>query len=216
MNTYQLYKKQIQEMKKKMTLAIAFLLMVCSTLSAQTQTNNSLLWEISGNGLQEPSYLFGTFHIMCEKDFEIKLKVHHALKNTETLFLELNYSDQNELMAMQNMVQTDKKLSDQLNKDQLTKLSQALVSYNLTLEQVDNFSTQALYSLITQKAITCPATSLKLLDVEIMKPAMAAEKPVKGLETVEEQLHFLGNAYSLDETIEQLAKGDEYTNLFGK
>jgi len=201
-------------MKKTMILAIAFVLLICCTLSAQTKTNNSLLWEISGNGLQEPSYLFGTFHIMCEKDFEIKPKVSHALDNAKTLFLELNFSDQNELMAMQKMVQTDKKLSDQLNKDQLARLSQALSSYNLTFEQVDNFSIQALYSLITQKAITCPPTSLKLLDVEIMKLALAEGKSVKGLETVEEQLHLLGNAYNLDETIDQLAKGDEYASLF--
>lgn len=73
-----------------MILAIAFVLLICGTLSAQTKPNNSLLWEISGNGLQEPSYLFGTFHIMCEKDFEIKPKVSHALDNAKTLFLELN------------------------------------------------------------------------------------------------------------------------------
>lgn len=201
-------------MKKTMFLAIAFLLMICGPLSAQIKTNNSLLWEVSGNGLQESSYLFGTFHIMCEKDFEIKPKVNHALKNTKTLFLEINFSDQNELMAMQKMVQTDNKLSDQLNKDQLAKLNQVLGSYNLTLVQIDNYSIQALYSLISQKAITCPPTSLKLLDVEIMKLALAEGKSVKGLETVEEQLHFLGNAYNIDETIEQLAKGDEYTRLF--
>ena len=30
---------------------------------------NSLLWEISGNGLQENSYLFGTIHLIDEEDF---------------------------------------------------------------------------------------------------------------------------------------------------
>jgi uncharacterized protein YbaP (TraB family) len=27
--------------------------------------NNTLLWKISGNGLEKPSYLFGTIHMLC-------------------------------------------------------------------------------------------------------------------------------------------------------
>ena len=31
-------------------------------------SGNTLLWEISGNGLAAPSYLFGTFHLLCKDD----------------------------------------------------------------------------------------------------------------------------------------------------
>lgn len=57
-----------------MILAIVVLLMICESASAQTKTNNSFLWRISGGGLKESSYLVGTFHMMCKKDFEIKPK----------------------------------------------------------------------------------------------------------------------------------------------
>ena len=39
--------------------------------------DNTLLWQISGNELQKPSYLFGTFHLMCKKEsgvFKLSLK----------------------------------------------------------------------------------------------------------------------------------------------
>ena len=38
---------------------ITLLLVVAATLGAQAQ----LLWKVSGNGLDKPSYLFGTYHL---------------------------------------------------------------------------------------------------------------------------------------------------------
>ncbi|WP_214071998.1 TraB/GumN family protein [Mucilaginibacter sp. dw_454] len=45
---------------KKIILAIAFLLPLTNTYAQK----NSLLWQISGNGLKTPSYLFGTYHLV--------------------------------------------------------------------------------------------------------------------------------------------------------
>ncbi len=41
-----------------------FLLAMISLASAAQKKNNSLLWKISGNGLEKPSYLFGTMHML--------------------------------------------------------------------------------------------------------------------------------------------------------
>ncbi|GAA4097551.1 TraB/GumN family protein [Mucilaginibacter panaciglaebae] len=49
---------------KKTILALACLLLLTNTYA---QKNNSLLWEISGNGLKAPSYLFGTYHFAGKK-----------------------------------------------------------------------------------------------------------------------------------------------------
>lgn len=51
-------------------LSALLLLSLCLVLPASAQNNktetndNSLLWEISGNGLKTPSYLFGTYHLV--------------------------------------------------------------------------------------------------------------------------------------------------------
>lgn len=200
-------------MKKRIILAIASVFILSATASAQT-TSNSLLWEISGDDLTAPSYIFGTFHMMCEEDFEIKPKTIHALEKTKALFLELNYSDPNEIQEMQKMMQAEKKLSEQLSEKKAEELNDVLKSYQLTLDQVDHYSPQALYSLISLKAITCPPTSMKLLDIEIMQLALSAEKSVQGLETVADQIDFLGRAYDLEDAIEQLALGDDYGLIF--
>src|SRR5688572_19960192 len=53
--------------------------------------DDALLWKISGNGLSQPSYLFGTIHITC--DASLNPNVVKALDNTGQLYLELDMDD---------------------------------------------------------------------------------------------------------------------------
>ena len=64
------------------------------------KNENTLLWKISGNGLKESSYLFGTIHITCDATLTDKVKT--ALDKTQQLCLELDMDDpamQGEMMS---------------------------------------------------------------------------------------------------------------------
>lgn len=50
----------------------------------------SLLWEITGNGLTKPSYLFGTMHVSSKMVFHLPDSFYNAIKNVEAVALELN------------------------------------------------------------------------------------------------------------------------------
>ena len=50
----------------------------------------SLLWEISGNGLDKPSYLFGTMHVSNKLVFHLNDSFYQAIRNVETVALELD------------------------------------------------------------------------------------------------------------------------------
>jgi uncharacterized protein YbaP (TraB family) len=50
----------------------------------------SLLWEITGHSLTKPSYLFGTMHVSSKMVFHLPDSFYHAIKNVETVALELN------------------------------------------------------------------------------------------------------------------------------
>lgn len=65
---------------------------------------NSLLWEISGNGLTESSYLYGTIHIICPDDFELGDHVNKAFASTKQLVLELNMTDPKEMSSIQQLM----------------------------------------------------------------------------------------------------------------
>jgi len=59
---------------------------------AITQTNaqekNSLLWEISGNGLKQSSYLYGTMHVSKKIAFRLDDVFYEALEKSEVIALE--------------------------------------------------------------------------------------------------------------------------------
>lgn len=71
-------------MKYILTL-IASLLFFQSTHS---QIDNSLLWQVSGNGLEEPSYLYGTMHVSSKVAFRLDDVFFESLKKVDAVALE--------------------------------------------------------------------------------------------------------------------------------
>jgi uncharacterized protein YbaP (TraB family) len=198
-------------MKKLFTFILGLTLLFTNLCFAQKDA--STLWEISGNGLKQPSYLQGTMHMMCAKDFQLKQKTLDALAKVQKLVLELDYTNQAEMTSMQKMMQADKKLSEQLSANEKEELREVLKLYNTTLEKVDSYTIQALYSLIGQKAIPCPQTEVKMFEIELLTKAAKSGKTFGGLEKVADQIDALGDSYNIKETIRQLKAGDEYAIL---
>lgn len=50
----------------------------------------SLLWEITGNGLKQPSYLFGTMHVSDKLAFHLGDSFYNAIKSVQVVALETN------------------------------------------------------------------------------------------------------------------------------
>lgn len=207
-------------MKNLIKLGFAALLsmnfMTASAQNKSTTNENGLLWEVTGNGLSKPSYVTGTFHILCSKDFEIKPKVLKALDKSENFVMEINFTDPNEMAALQKMHQNDKKISDQLSPNEAKELDKILSDYGTSLEKINNSSPQALYALLSMKAIPCPQTEMKMYEIELLKNAVKEKKNIKGLEKVNDQMKAINDAYDLKATIAQLKLGKEYETLFKK
>jgi uncharacterized protein YbaP (TraB family) len=72
--------------------------------SQQKQSEKSLLWQISGNGLEKPSYLFGTIHMLCKEDAVLSDSLMAAIENTERVYLEVDMDNIFEMLSvMKNM-----------------------------------------------------------------------------------------------------------------
>jgi uncharacterized protein len=56
--------------------------------------------EISGNGLKQDSYLFGTIHMLCPDDFEIKQKCLDALNASQKVVFEVDLSKPENLQVV--------------------------------------------------------------------------------------------------------------------
>jgi uncharacterized protein YbaP (TraB family) len=71
-----------------------FLVWVAASLPVIAQKNESaypsLLWEITGNGLTQPSYLFGTMHVSNKMVFHLSDSFYNAIASCSTVSLELD------------------------------------------------------------------------------------------------------------------------------
>jgi len=64
----------------------------------------TLLWEITGNGLKKPSYLFGTMHVSSKMAFHLSDSFYLGIKNADIVALELDPQLwQDQLFRYQNM-----------------------------------------------------------------------------------------------------------------
>ncbi len=69
-------------------MRIITLIFLFTITSLSAQKENSLLWEISGNGLQESSYLYGTMHVSKRIAFRLDDVFYEALDESEIVALE--------------------------------------------------------------------------------------------------------------------------------
>lgn len=82
------------------TILIITAFLFLNHVSAQNKPDNALLWRITGNGLKEPSYLYGTIHITDKRVFQLGDSVHAAIANTSGLAAEVEMlSLGNEMMT---------------------------------------------------------------------------------------------------------------------
>ena len=194
-------------MKNLFKSAITAIAIIFS-LATQAQTKspkleNSLLWEVSGNGLSKPSYLYGTIHMICGGDYFLSEKTKKAFESSNKLVLEINFADPNEMTEVQKLAMGKEPLSKKLNPEQLSKLDEILKkTTGMTVQQVDSFSLMTVMSLISMKSFGC--TDLKFYEMEFIGQAKKRNIEIGGLETVKSQFAILENAYSNDEMINLL------------
>jgi uncharacterized protein YbaP (TraB family) len=183
-------------------------------VEAGVSNENSLLWEVSGNGLSKPSYLYGTIHMICGDDYFLSEKTKKAFNATESLFLEIDLSDPNELAFMQKAAMGTEPLSKKLTAKQLSDLDIILrKNTGMTIQQVDNFSMLTVLSLISMQPFG--GENLKFYEMEFIGLAKESKKSIGGLETIEAQIQFLNKAYSDDEMIAMLKEtnGEETAKM---
>jgi uncharacterized protein YbaP (TraB family) len=96
--------------------------------TAQSLPQKGLLWRITGNGLQQPSYLFGTMHLADKRLFNFDDSVYAAIQSTEGLAIELNPDELAAYLVNQMMEdkEEDKKLDDMFRKEELRRFRKAL------------------------------------------------------------------------------------------
>ncbi len=182
--------------------------------------DNTLLWEISGKGITVPSYLFGTFHLLCKEDINFSPSLKKAVTGSNEVYLELDLDDPATLMGglmLMNM-KGGKKLKDLYSPDAYKRvLDYFKDSLKTPLALFQSMKPEFLVALLYPKMMPCNTVSS--IDEEIMKLAKAGKKEIKGLETMAYQASLLDSipyekqAEELLNTIDSMDKSRTYFDL---
>ncbi|MCU0340750.1 MAG: TraB/GumN family protein [Spirosomaceae bacterium] len=163
---------------------LLFLLLWSGAALAQ---DKSLLWEISSNGLTKPSYVYGTIHLICPKDYFLTDATKKAITDCEQVYLELDMDDPALMPKMQQMAffKDGKKIKDYLTSDQYATLAAYFKQKGMNLDMMGGMKPLTLTSMMYMALLSCPPQSYEMVFAQM---ASNTKKEVLGLETLEAQM----------------------------
>lgn len=194
--------------------------------------NAQLLWKISGNGLQKPSFIFGTHHIAPISIIDSTTGFTDALNNVDILYGEIDMATMTEPAAQMKMATAtvapqDSTLSKVLSETDIKELNGLLASLNspLTTAAIDQLKPTMVSNLITILMATKEFPDFnqsQQLDATVQSIAKKNGIQVKGLESLDTQIDLLFNtpislqAKALHELIEHFDVCSKYSRLLAK
>lgn len=146
----------------------------------------SLLWRISGNGLEKPSYLFGTMHAVCEINFDDAIK--KALAETSQMYLEIDMDDPTlQATMMKGIMMKGGVTMSSLMTEEEVKIVDAFLKENVSvsIKMVDRFKPFMISAMFIPKLLECP---MQTIETELVKISKEQKEEVYGLESILDQL----------------------------
>lgn len=178
---------------KKVQKLIALVFIALFSIPALAQKVNpkeeTWLWEVSGNGLEKPSYLFGTLHILCPNDFAIAENIKNKLEISAQLVLEVADAENpaNFGIILQSMALKGKKLKELYTPEEYAELAAFFAdSLKGDIEMFQNFTPMFCMVGLLPSIMGC--TETKSYETELTAIARKQGKEVKEVETLQQQL----------------------------
>ena len=175
----------------KIKLLLVAFLGFSITLSAQTKkTTNSLLWEISGNGLKKPSYLFGTHHLIGAKFADTMMVLQEKFKSTDAVVGEIVMDSTTQTKMAPFLVMKNNTLDSLLTESEYKEVEDYFKSKQpgFELKQLNNFKPAMV--AIMMMVFESPNMLKDIgegMDDSFQKYAKKNGKSLYGLETAEYQ-----------------------------
>lgn len=197
------------------TLGLFFGLDACRVNETiKNEGTSSILWKITGSEVAGVSYLYGTIHIMDGRVFAYGDEVTKAFESADQLAVELELDRMDPTSTMKLMFMKDSTLDMILDEQEYAQLKKAYEELTgATLETANGMKPFFISANMIQALI--PKDKAMPLDMYFIQQARKADKPVVGLETLEEQmaiiddLSYTAQAKMLVESIDEVGEMEE-------
>jgi len=157
--------------------------------SAKKNTdNNTLLWQVSGKDLKNPSYIFGTFHLLCKDDIKFSEQLKSSLKFSDEVYMEMDMDDPSTMLSglLYMNMKGGKKLKDLYTADEYKKVESYFSdSLGIPMMMLQSIKPYFLVAMLYPKMMSCQTASG--VEEELMTIAKENKKEIKGLETMQFQ-----------------------------
>ena len=189
--------------------------------------NAQLLWKISGNGLSQHSYLYGTIHVMPKDKFSVSPKIREAFNYSAMMALEvdLNMDLKAKIqMAQEMLLPGGKAIKDYMTAEDFQKLHSfcidSLKMKKRKLKKYYRLKPFFFSSVVAQEQMGETSS----YEMEFMKMAKKRKMKMIGLESIEFQLQTI-NKISIEDQAKMLVQEfganpsvqfDEMLNLYLK
>jgi uncharacterized protein YbaP (TraB family) len=169
---------------------------------------DALLYEITGPGIKEPSYLFGTIHIICSKDMFPAERFDPYFNKTRQLVLEFDMDDQAVLQTAVtgSMLKDGKGVKDMVTAEDYAKIDAAFKDYlGMSFDPLQRFKPMvaSTYLMTSPKVIGCQPPVV--YDSHLAQRAGERKMPVLGLETASDQIAVI-DSIPLEKQLKDLVK----------
>lgn len=155
--------------------------------------NNTLLWKISGKGLEKPSYLFGTIHMICADDAVLSSNMKKAIRNADEVYLELDMDNFIEMLSAIGKMKMsgDTTLQDLLTNEDYEKVKNYFENRQslLPFSMLETLKPILAASMLEMNNFPCESRTA--MEDVIMKEAKQHDKEISGLETINYQVSML-------------------------
>lgn len=188
-------------MKQLLLLCMLFNIASSPLMFAQTEATTSdddrrsLLWKVTGNGLEMPSYIFGTIHMIGKDDYFFTDNMQKALDESEEVVFEIKMDDMMNLGSQMSMMgkifmADGTTLKDLLAEEDYDLVKAHFKEMGLPLMFLERMKPMFLSVFASGDMSPTSMTSGDIVsyEMEIMKQAKEAKKPMAGLETVDFQM----------------------------
>jgi uncharacterized protein len=198
--------------KLLLSLLLAFTLTSCGATQRVplTSAKPSLLWEVTGNGARDTSYIFGTFHTFMSGFVDTMQPVMSRVARSTAVVGEIVLTDPGVMMGVAGSMKSPvplKKLLSEANYKKADSVFRWATGYGIGMfNSLKPMAAQAqlVKSMFDKIYDTKSDSDEVILDMYFQNVAAKASKSIFGLETVEEQVKILFNDITIERQAEML------------
>lgn len=173
------------------------------------ESKQSLFWEISGNELTQPSYLFGTIHIIGEDDFFLPKITEEKFNECKVLATEvnLNMTMQEKIdMAVKTLLPNEETVEKYMTPEDYKELRRYMIDeVGIKEKKIDKYIRMKPFFL-SSVIITEQLGKVKAYEDEFMEMAKKSKMEVMGLESIEYQFSIIDKV-SYEDQVKMLMDG---------